>query len=269
MAKSNLFILILPSLFFLSACKEEASSKAPESASVQVPSNGSNISESIDASSICSIIATITGVKITCGNTAANLSHGAQGPAGPAGPAGATGATGAAGATGPTGPQGPPGNSSSPYLVLIDKNNVQIGTFVIPTGGYTIWDDTLGGMISYNSSNGYVGPMPGYLTFKSANCTGQAYLPTGTPNSNTALNTIVFSGGQFYKIGSNSVNIMNGETYSYLTPSGGQMYYNNTWFVCTGAQTMNTYMEGVFSEVTPVTTTLPVRLALPVRIERR
>lgn len=260
--KTAFKFLILLSLA-LTACKEEQKnepSSNTEQNLIQEPT--------LTASKVCSIMSIITGIKITCGDTSADLTNGLNGEAGTTGAQGATGLQGPTGPTGATGPQGPPGNSSSPYLVLIDKNNNQIGTFII-NGGYTIWDDPAGGFVTYNPRSGYVNSLSGaaYLTYLSTDCSGQAYLPTATEGSNSfPENTITYMNGQFYKIGHVSINISGGTTYSYSVPSGD--IFNSPNYSC-HTTTINSYTQGTYNEANPISTNLPIRLALPVRIERR
>lgn len=260
--KTKFGLIILVSVL-LTACKEEVkndSSSSAQPSPVEQPS--------VTANSVCSVISTLTGATITCAGTSANLTHGSQGATGATGAQGPVGAVGVQGPPGATGAQGPPGNSSSPYLVMIDKNNNQVGSFVAGSL-YTVWDDTAGGFLSYNQHTGYVNSLSGsaYLIFLSADCSGQAYLPTATANSNSfPENTITYMNGQLYKIGHSSTTISPGTSYSSSYPSGS--VYSNPAYTCV-AEIMNATMQGTYSEASPIISTLPIRLSLPVRFERR
>lgn len=248
----------------LAACKENTSEPTAGS---QVPPLNQQPSQN-SSLNLCSIVSTLTGAIVTCGSETVTLNHGLQGPAGAAGAVGPQGPAGPAGAQGAMGPQGPAGSSSSPYTVLVDKNGTQVGSFLMAGYGYTVWDDASGGFISYERNSGRATTVVtgAYLTFTTPDCTGQAFLPTATEDTNSyGVNMITEMFGQLYKIGQTSINIAAGTQISQLLPSGA--YYENDPPTCT-ATTMSTAGSGDYNVANPITS-LPVRLALPVRVERR
>lgn len=127
--------------------------------------------------------------------------QGVQGPQGPQGAAGATGATGPQGPQGPTGPEGPqgPAGSNGGGFIVRKQDGVQVGTqFLGSMGSYQImvWDSSTESIFAYSfpgvgSTHIYAGHLrTNQVYFTGANCTGQAYLPTG--NSVLNMKNLVF-----------------------------------------------------------------------------
>jgi len=127
---------------------------------------------------------------------------GPQGPSGPPGPQGIQGPSGPSGPqgiqgpSGPSGPAGPPGPTSTPTpQVVLDRHGAVVGT-VDGTAGvssatirYSVLGDTVflqatsGGLQNFGTQiqPAFGGPMPARVFFKTADCSGDAYLNFAGP----------------------------------------------------------------------------------------